>query len=118
MAASKLILLLGEGATSLMDESSKSAPQTAVLLKKCCLTDFASALLGGEIRATPLEDESSKSAPQTAVLLKKCFLTDFASALLDGEIGATSLEEFDESEKSAVQTAVEVLLQNDDRTDR
>ncbi|KAM1009773.1 hypothetical protein ACFX13_046036 [Malus domestica] len=81
MAASKLILLREEGATPLVDESSKSAPQTAVLLKKCFLTDFASALLGGEIRATPLE-------------------------------------EFDESEKSAMQTAVEVLLQNNDRTDR
>lgn len=63
-------------------------------------------------------DESRKSALQTAVLLKKCFRTDFASALLGGEIGVMRLEEFDESEKSELQTALEVLLQNDDRTDR
>lgn len=109
-----------------LDESEKSLAHTAPLhtapcvnlfLKKNERTDGVSVLLGVKLRtSTPLvcKLEPEKSMRCVAVFLagKDCTLS-----LLGGELGATPLEEFEESEKSALQTQIKIMLQ-DDHTDR
>ncbi|KAM1009769.1 hypothetical protein FF1_045162 [Malus domestica] len=106
-----------------LDESEKSVAHTASLhtapcvdlfLKKQERTAGASVLFGVKLRTlTPLVYDlgHEKSTGCVGVFL------DCALALLGGELGATPLEEFEESEKSALQTQIKIVLQ-DDRTDR
>ncbi|KAM1666038.1 hypothetical protein ACFX1X_045714 [Malus domestica] len=109
-----------------LDESEKSVAHTAslhtapcvdLLLKKHERTDGASVLFGVKLRtSTPLVYDLG---PEKSTGCIEVFLAhkDCALALLRGELGATLLEELEESEKSALQTQIKIVLQ-DDRTDR
>ncbi|KAM2683186.1 hypothetical protein EV1_044832 [Malus domestica] len=90
-----------------------TAPCVNLFLKKHERTDGASVLFGVKLRtSTPLvyELELEKSTRCVVVFLAR---KDCALALLGGELGATPLEEFQESEKSALQTQINIVLSAD-----